>query len=189
MLLECDEIDIVITKTDRVSESQVASVSSASTSLLDELGTEPRLFHVSNTTGKGIDGLRTHLFDCNSEVRKETADDETCGLLVDRPTLSCQRGGRGRHRHRKCWKGLYSERSAYCLGVDVRQRVRANDVQDETASAGQRVALCVSGKVELNDIDRGDLLVDPDFCDMSERIDVSLKLLPRLSRPLKHLTL
>ena len=74
-------------------------------------------------------------------------------------------------------------------GVDVRvKEVRANDVQDETASAGQRVALCVSGKVELNNIDRGDLLVDPDFCDMSERIDVSLKLLPRLSRPLKHLT-
>ncbi|MEL0153960.1 MAG: SelB C-terminal domain-containing protein, partial [Halieaceae bacterium] len=50
------------------------------------------------------------------------------------------------------------------------------------------VALCISGKVELNDIDRGDLLVDPDFCDMSERIDVSLKLLPGRDRPLKHLT-
>ena len=62
MLLGVQQIDIVITKIDRVSESQVASVSSASTSIiLDELGTEPRLFHVSNTTGKGIDGLRTHL--------------------------------------------------------------------------------------------------------------------------------
>ena len=74
-------------------------------------------------------------------------------------------------------------------GVDVRvKEVRANDVQDEIAIAVQRVALCISGKVQLNDIDRGDLLVDPDFCDMSERIDVSLKLLPELSRPLKHLT-
>ena len=193
MLLGVQQIDIVITKIDRVSESQVASVSSASTSLiLDELGTEPRLFHVSNTTGKGIDGLRTHLFDCNSDLeKKKTADDETCGfrLSIDR---RFHVKGAGVVVTGTASAGRVSVGDTLSLlprGVDVRvKEVRANDVQDETASAGQRVALCVSGKVELNDIDRGDLLVDPDFCDMSERIDVSLKLLPRLSRPLKHLT-
>ena len=193
MLLGVQQIDIVITKIDRVSESQVASVSSASTSLiLDELGTEPRLFHVSNTTGKGIDGLRTHLFDCNSDLeKKKSADDETCGfrLSIDR---RFHVKGAGVVVTGTASAGRVSVGDTLSLlprGVDVRvKEVRANDVQDETASAGQRVALCVSGKVELNDIDRGDLLVDPDFCDMSERIDVSLKLLPRLSRPLKHLT-
>ena len=193
MLLGVQQIDIVITKIDRVSESRVASVSSASKSIiLDELGTEPRVFHVSNTTGKGIDGLRTHLFDCNSDVeKKKTADDEAYGfrLSIDR-----------RFHVKGAGVVVTGTASAgrVCVGdtlrlvprgVDVRvKEVRANDVKDETASAGQRVALCISGKVELTDIDRGDLLVDPDFCDVSERIDVSLKLLPRLSRPLKHLT-
>ena len=193
MLLGVQQIDIIITKIDRVSESQVASVSSASKSIiLDELGTEPRVFHVSNTTGKGIDGLRTHLFDCNTEIeKKRSADDEACGfrLSIDR-----------RFHVKGAGVVVTGTASAgrVCVGdtlrllprgVDVRvKEVRANDVQDETAIAGQRVALCISGKVDLNDIDRGNLLVDPDFCDMSERLDVSLRLLPRLSRPLKHLT-
>ena len=193
MLLGVQQIDIVITKVDRVLENQVASVSSASKSIiLDELGTEPRVFHVSNKTGKGIDGLRTHLFDCNSDVeKKKTADDEAYGfrLSIDR-----------RFHVKGAGVVVTGTASAgrVCVGdtlrlvpkgVDVRvKELRANDVKDETASAGQRVALCISGKVELSDIDRGDLLVDPDFCDVSERIDVSLKLLPRLSRPLKHLT-
>ena len=193
MLLGVQQIDIVITKIDRVSERQVASVSSASKSIiLDELGTEPRVFHVSNTTGKGIDGLRNHLFDCNSNIeQKKSADDEAHGfrLSIDRRfhvkgagVVVTGTASAGKVRIGDTLRLLPR-------GVDVRvKELRANDVQDETSSAGQRVALCISGKFELNDIDRGDLLVDPDFCDMSERIDVSLKLLPRLSRPLKHLT-
>ena len=193
MLLGVQQIDIVITKIDRVSESQVASVSSATESIVcDEIGIDPRVFHVSNTTGKGIDGLRTHLFDCNIDVeKKKTADGGAHGfrLSIDR-----------RFHVKGAGVVVTGTASAgrVCVGdtlrllprgVDVRvKEVRANDVKDETASAGQRVALCISGKVELTDIDRGDLLVDPDFCDVSERIDVSLKLLPRLSRPLKHLT-
>ena len=193
ILLGVKQIDIVITKIDRVSESQVASVSSATECIVrDETGIVPRVFHVSNTTGKGIDGLRTHLFDCNSDVeKKKTADGGACGfrLSIDR-----------RFHVKGAGVVVTGTASAgrVCVGdtlrlvprgVDVRvKEVRANDVQDNTAIAGQRVALCISGKVELNDIDRGDLLVDPDFCDMSERIDVALKLLPGLSRPLKHLT-
>ena len=193
MLLGVQQIDIVITKIDRVLASQVASVSSASKSIiLDELGTEPRVFHVSNTTGKGIDGLRTHLFDCNIDVeKKKTADDGAHGfrLSIDR---RFHVKGAGVVVTGTASAGRVCTGDTLRLlprGVDVRvKEVRANDVQDETAIAGQRVALCISGKVELTDIDRGDLLVDPDFCDVSERIDVSLKLLQRLSRPLKHLT-
>ena len=192
-LLGVQRIDVVITKIDRVPETRVASVSSAIESIVcEELGIEPRVFHVSNTTGEGIDGLRTHLFDCNIDVeKKKTADGGAHGfrLSIDR-----------RFHVKGAGVVVTGTASAgrVCVGdtlrllprgVDVRvKEVRANDVKDETASAGQRVALCISGKVELTDIDRGDLLVDPDFCDMSERADVSLKLLPRLARPLKHLT-
>ena len=193
ILLGVKQIDIVITKIDRVSESQVASVSSAIESIVRDVSAiDPNVFHVSNTAGIGIDGLRNHLLDCNNErEKKKNAADGAQGfrLSIDR-----------RFHVKGAGVVVTGTASAgkVCVGdtlrllprgVDVRvKEVRANDVQDETASAGQRVALCISGKIELNDIVRGGLLVDADFCDMSERIDVSLKLLPGLSRPLKHLT-
>lgn len=192
-LLGVQWIDVVITKIDRVPESQVASVSSAVESIVRDLNaSNPSIFYVSNTTGTGIDGLRNHLFDCNNEIeKKRNADDGAHGfrLSIDR-----------RFHVKGAGVVVTGTASAgtVCMGdtlrllprgVDVRvKEVRANDIKDETASAGQRVALCISGKVELNDIDRGDLIVDPDFCNMSERVDVSLKLLPGLARPLKHLT-
>ena len=192
-LLGVQWIDVVITKIDRVPESQVASVSSAVESIVRDLNaSNPSIFYVSNTTGTGIDGLRNHLFDCNNEIeKKRNADDGAHGfrLSIDR-----------RFHVKGAGVVVTGTASAgkVCMGdtlrllprgVDVRvKEVRANDIKDETASAGQRVALCISGKVELNDIDRGDLLVDTDFCNMSERVDVSLKLLPGLARPLKHLT-
>ena len=192
-LLGVQWIDVVITKIDRVPESQVASVSSAVESIVRDLNaSNPSIFYVSNTTGTGIDGLRKHLFDCNNEIeKKRNADDGAHGfrLSIDR-----------RFHVKGAGVVVTGTASAgtVCMGdtlrllprgVDVRvKEVRANDIKDETASAGQRVALCISGKVELNDIDRGDLIVDPDFCNMSERVDVSLKLLPGLARPLKHLT-
>ena len=193
MLLGVQWIDVVVTKIDRVPESQVASVSSAVESIVrDVTGIDPSVFHVSNTTGIGIDGLRNHLFDCNNEMAlKKNPDNEAHGfrLSIDR-----------RFHVKGAGVVVTGTASAgkVCVGdtlrllprgIDVRiKEVRANDIQDNTAIAGQRVALCLSGKVELADIDRGDLLVDPDLCEMSERIDVSIKLLPTLSRSLKHLT-
>lgn len=193
MLLGVQQIDIVITKIDRVSESQVASVSSAIESIVRDVNAiDPNVFQVSNTAGTGIDDLRNHLFERDKEVEsKKHHKSEAHGfrLSIDR-------------RFHVKGSGVVVTGTAsagkVCVGdtlrllprgVDVRiKEVRANDLKDETASAGQRVALCISGKVELNDIARGDLLVDPDFCNMSERIDVSLKLLPGRDRPLKHLT-
>lgn len=192
-LLGVQQIDIVITKIDRVSASHVASASSAIASLVrDANAVNPSVFHVSNTAGTGVDDLRTHLFEQNSEMeRNANSENEVHGfrLSIDR-------------RFHIKGSGIVVTGTAsagrVCIndtlkllprGVDVRvKEVRANDVQNDTASAGQRVALCISGKAELNDIDRGDLLVDTDFTEMSERLDVSLKLLPGLSRPLKHLT-
>ena len=192
-LLGVQRIDVVITKIDRVPESRVAAVSSAIESIVCDLtAIDPSVFHVSNTIGTGIDDLRNHLFDCNKGIEeKKNAANEAHGfrLSIDR-----------RFHVKGAGVVVTGTASAgrVCVGdtlrllprgADVRvKEVRANDVKDETASAGQRVALCISGRVELNDIDRGDMLVDPDFCDLSERIDVSVKLLPGLSRPLKHLT-
>ena len=72
------------------------------------------------------------------------------------------------------------------LEVRVRE-LRANDVMVKSAVAGQRVALCLAGKVELGDIDRGDCLVEPTLDQLSQRLDVELTLLSDAPNALKHL--
>ena len=74
-------------------------------------------------------------------------------------------------------------------GLEVRVReLRANDVMVKSAAAGQRVALCLAGKVELGDIDRGDCLVEPALDQLSQRLDVQLSLLSDAPTALKHLS-
>ena len=190
-LLGVRQIDIVITKVDRVSASQTASVSSVIESIVRDAGhTDPSVFYVSNTTNTGIDDLRAHLFERNNESEVNTKN-EAHGfrLSIDRRFHIKGSGVVVTGTASAGKVGVGDTLKLLPRGVDVRvKEVRANDVQDETASAGQRVALCISGKVELNDIDRGDLLVEADLSEMSQRIDVSLELLPELPRPLKHLT-
>jgi selenocysteine-specific elongation factor len=74
-------------------------------------------------------------------------------------------------------------------GLEVRVReLRANDAMVKSAAAGQRVALCLAGKLELNDIDRGDCLVEPALAQLSQRLDVQLSLLSDAPTTLKHLS-
>ncbi|MCH1602373.1 MAG: SelB C-terminal domain-containing protein, partial [Luminiphilus sp.] len=56
-----------------------------------------------------------------------------------------------------------------------------------SASAGQRVALCLAGKVELSDVDRGDCLVEPALDQLSRRLDAQVTLSSDAPIALKHL--
>lgn len=55
----------------------------------------------------------------------------------------------------------------------------------ETAFAGQRAAINLTG-VEHDQIKRGDVLLVPDFLEMSTRIDLELHALSSIEYPLKH---
>lgn len=192
-LLGVKQIDIVVTKIDCASEKQVHAVSSEIRSLVrDQSDADPRVFHVSNTTGAGIDELRTYLLDRTNELNNQRANvTETRGfrLSIDRRfhvkgagIVVTGTASAGRVR-----VGDVLQLIPHAIDMRVKE-VRANDVRGETATAGQRVALCIAGKLALKDIERGDLLVDVNFAEMSERIDVSLRLLPQLANPLKHLS-
>ena len=192
-LLGVKDIDIVVTKIDRAPEDQIAAVASSVSALVSETtGADPSVFRVSNATLLGIDTLRETLLN----IARKRADEQTDRSAKHGFRLSIDRRfhvrGAGIVATGTASAGQVSVGDVLHLlprGIDVRvKEVRANDVQNETATAGQRVALCISGKVELNDIERGDLLVDSNFSETSERVDVSLKLLPQLARPLKHLS-
>ena len=192
-LLGVKDIDIVVTKIDRAPEDQIAAVANSVSALVSETtGADPSVFRVSNATLLGIDTLRETLLN----IARKRADEQTDRSAKHGFRLSIDRRfhvrGAGIVATGTASAGQVSVGDVLHLlprGIDVRvKEVRANDVQNETATAGQRVALCISGKVELNDIERGDLLVDSNFSETSERVDVSLKLLPQLARPLKHLS-
>lgn len=192
-LLGVKDVDVVVTKIDRAPEDQIAAVANSVSALVSETtGADPSVFRVSNATLSGIDALRETLFN----IARNRADEQTDQSAKHGFRLSIDRRfhvrGAGIVTTGTASAGQVSVGDVLHLlprGIDVRvKEVRANDVQNETATAGQRVALCISGKVELNDIERGDLLVDSTFSETSERVDVSLKLLPELARPLKHLS-
>mgnify|MGYP001280802752 FL=1 len=192
-LLGVKDVDVVVTKIDRAPEDQIAAVANSVSALVSETtGADPSVFRVSNATLSGIDALRETLFN----IARNRADEQTDQSAKHGFRLSIDRRfhvrGAGIVTTGTASAGQVSVGDVLHLlprGIDVRvKEVRANDVQNETATAGQRVALCISGKVELNDIERGDLLVDSAFSETSERVDVSLKLLPELARPLKHLS-
>ena len=192
-LLGVKDIDIVVTKIDRAPEDQIAAVARSVSALVRATtGVDQSVFRVSNMTLSGIDALRGTLLNIARERANEETDQNTkhgFRLSIDR---RFHVRGAGIVATGTASAGRVSVGDVLHLlprGIDVRvKEVRANDVQDETATAGQRVALCISGKVELDDIDRGDLLVDSNFSEISERVDVSLKLLPEPARPLKHLS-
>ena len=192
-LLGLKDVDIVVTKIDRVPEDQIAAVARSVSALVSATtGADPSVFRVSNVTLSGIDALRGTLLN----IARKRANEQTNQSTKHGFRLSIDRRfhvrGAGIVTTGTASAGQVSVGDVLHLlprGIDVRvKEVRANDVQGETATAGQRVALCISGKVELDDIDRGDLLVDSNFSEISERVDVSLKLLPEHARPLKHLS-
>ena len=189
MLLGVKHIDAVITKIDRCSSVQVdAAVKAAKHLIYEVTAVEPQIFGVSSTNGTGIEELRAHLLSVEQHSG-EYAEQQCFRLSIDR-RFHIKGAGivvTGTASAGQVSVGDTLKLLPQDLELRVRE-VRANDVKGESAHAKQRVALCVSGKITLDDIHRGDTLVDPSAASLSERIDVSVRLLPNVSRPVKHLS-
>ena len=182
------DIDIVITKIDAVKPERVVQVAQRARELVDaRCESEGELFQVSSVTGDGIDALKSHLESLPPKGRDQALE-RGFRLSIDRRfhvsgaglvvtgTASTGTVGVGDH--------LILQPKE--LEIRVRE-LRANDVMVKSAVAGQRVALCLAGKVELGDIDRGDCLVEPTLDQISQRLDVQLTLLSDTPTALKHL--
>ena len=188
-VLGVTDIDIVITKIDAVTPERVVEVAQKARELVDaRCESEGKVFQVSSVTGDGIDALKSHLESLQPKVRDQALE-RGFRLSIDR---RFHVSGAGLVVTGTASTGTISVGDHLILqpkGLEVRVReLRANDAMVKSAAAGQRVALCLAGKVELNDIDRGDCLVEPALAQLSQRLDVQLSLLSDAPTALKHLS-
>ncbi len=187
-VLGVTDIDIVITKIDAVTPERVVEVAQKARELVDaRCESEGKVFQVSSVAGDGIDALKSHLKSLRPKGRDQALE-RGFRLSIDR---RFHVSGAGLVVTGTASTGTINVGDHLILqpkGLEVRVReLRANDVMVKSAAAGQRVALCLAGKVELSDIDRGDCLVELGLDQLSQRLDVKLTLLSDAQTALKHL--
>ncbi|MDB5731793.1 MAG: selB [Variovorax sp.] len=179
-LLGLARATVAITKIDRldatVREARLAEVRAQVEALLapTSLAGAPA-FEVSALTGEGMEALRRHLVEAARTVR---AHDDALAfrLAVDRAfTLP----GVGTVVTGSAYGGTVRVGDELLLmpaGRPVRVRgLHAQDVQVETAHAGQRCALALAG-VGKDEVRRGDWVCAPGIALASVRLDVQLTL-------------
>lgn len=187
-ILGVEQLTVAISKTDRVESGRLDAVEDAVRVLLEARDwRDPALFRVSNEDGSGVDALKDHLLrQARQQARRAAAGGFR--LSIDR-AFSAR--GAGLVVTGTASAGSVRAGDSLLLlpaGREVRVRgLRSHDASTGQAFAGERVALNLAGRVEHDDIERGDWLVDPDRALMSTRLDVSFRLLDDASFALKHL--
>ena len=183
-------IDIVITKIDRNTTERCNEVANQARALMADRARlqDPFAFFVSSMTGTGIADLASHLAQA-TEQRDDVNLDQGFRLSIDR---CFHVKGAGVVVTGTASTGSATVGDTLTLlpqGQEIRIReLRSNDLVSDTALAGQRVALCLAGKVNVEDINRGDCLVDATLAHQATRVDVQLSLLTTSPVPLKHLS-
>jgi selenocysteine-specific elongation factor len=187
-LLGVGQLTVVISKTDRVTSDRLQAVKDEIVVILTARPwSNVEIFPVSNTTGEGISALQSHLLACAAQ----TAARRSAGYFRLSTDRAFTARGAGLVVTGTASSGSVQVGDSLTLlpqGIDVRVRnIRAHDEPVERASAGQRVALNISGKLETDAIERGDWLVDPKIARTANRLDVSFSMLPDAPFAIKHL--
>jgi selenocysteine-specific elongation factor len=169
-------ITVALTKADRVSEERISEVRSQINTLL---GNVP-VFITAATDGLGIDELRQHIQALPErphprQHRFRLAIDRAftvkgAGLVVTGTALSGE---------------VNVGDTLWLTGADKPMRVRglhAQNQQTESAYAGQRIALNISGDAQKADISRGDWLLAEKPLQAVERVIVQLEAHTALSQ-------
>jgi selenocysteine-specific elongation factor len=181
---------VALTKIDRVEAPRIAEVRQEIESLLQTgpLAGAP-ILPVSSVTGEGIDTLRSALIEQAAQVRSRSEDGHF-RLAVDR-AFSVTGAGvvvtgtafAGRVR-------VGDELTLSPAGRSVRVRgLHAQNQESQEAQAGQRVALNLAGdRLAVEQVCRGDWLLQPELHAATQRIDIEFTLLPSEARQLRHWT-
>jgi len=183
-LLGVEHYLLVVSKCDRVDEQRLEQVCSEASALLPE---NTPLFTVSNTTGAGVDKLRTEL---ERQARRWTARAASghFRMSVDR---AFHLQGRGLILTGTIASGTINNGASIVLQPQQKiLRVRGIHTQDapaKHANAGERCALNVSGDIHKDDIERGDWVASEACIGTSSRFDARIRLLADAAFPLKHL--
>ncbi|MCI0917345.1 selenocysteine-specific translation elongation factor [Pseudomonas stutzeri] len=181
---------VALTKIDRVEAPRVAEVRQQVEALLQAgpLAGAP-IFPVSSITGEGIDALRAALIAQAADVRARSEDGHF-RLAIDR-TFSVT--GAGVVVTGTAFAGRVKVGDELALSPAGRTvRVRGLHAQNQAAQeahAGQRVALNLAGdRLAVEQINRGDWLLNPELQAPTRRIDIEFTLLPGEARELRHWT-
>ncbi|WP_432664258.1 selenocysteine-specific translation elongation factor [Wukongibacter baidiensis] len=143
------------------------------------------LIPVSSVQGTGIEELKNHITKLTENVEQKDAS-EPLRLPVDRVfTMS----GFGTIVTGTLIEGTISEKQSVTVfpkGLEAKVRnIQVHGKSVPEAYAGQRVAINLTG-VKKEDIDRGDVLAEPDSMKNSMIIDVKLNLLKSSNRKIEH---
>jgi selenocysteine-specific elongation factor len=167
-------LTVALTKADRVSEARIDEVRESVLETVKEFGwQDAALFVTAATSGTGIDEIREHLLSLPERAhprqhRFRLAIDRAftvkgAGLVVTGTALSGE---------------VKIGDSLWLTGADKPMRVRGLHAQNskaESAFAGQRIALNISGDAEKLDIKRGDWLLAEQPLQPVERVIVQLQ--------------
>ncbi|RJT27792.1 selenocysteine-specific translation elongation factor [Buttiauxella izardii] len=167
-------LTVALTKADRVSESRIEEVRNSVLETVKEFGWQDAVvFVTAATSGTGIDEIREHLLSLPERVhprqhRFRLAIDRAftvkgAGLVVTGTALSGE---------------VKIGDSLWLTGADKPMRVRglhAQNSKTDSAFAGQRVAINISGDAEKLDIKRGDWLLAEQPLQPVERVIVQLQ--------------
>jgi selenocysteine-specific elongation factor len=181
---------VAVSKADRVDAGRVAQVCAEVAALMapGPLADAPQ-FVVSSRSGEGLAALRHAL----TEEARRTRARYTQGyfrLGIDR---AFSVAGAGVVVTGTALAGQVRVGDELLLGPTGRRvRVRGLHAQNRearTARAGQRVALNLAGeRLAVDQVQRGDWLLDPTLHAPTTRIDIRLRVLPSETRALRHWT-
>lgn len=187
-VLGVPKLVLVITKVDKVEESQRQAVEQALHTLLAGYRFEHlNTFNVDNLNGLGIDGLRRFLL---SIAGNDTArpQDGAFRMAIDR---AFNVKGAGLVVTGTTSSGaVHVGETLSLFPANVEARVRALRVHDDEATlatAGQRCAINLAGGATLDDVARGHWLLGAQCGPASAVIDADVTLLASAPFALKHL--
>ncbi|MCT8264106.1 selenocysteine-specific translation elongation factor [Proteus terrae] len=183
-LAGCPQVTIILTKADRVTPERIEEVRSQTIDVLANLGwQQPDIFVTSAPSGEGIPALRDYLVELHQQEQQHPQWHKRFRLAIDR-VFSIK--GAGLVVTGTALAGQISVGDTFWLtGADKPVRIRALHAQNqpvESAGAGHRIAINITGDVSKENVSRGDWLLSqvPNY--QSHKILVSLI----GDEPLKH---
>ncbi|SUC16005.1 selenocysteinyl-tRNA-specific translation factor [Proteus vulgaris] len=183
-LAGCPQVTVILTKADRVTSARIEEVRAQTTDVLANLGWQhPDIFVTSAPSGEGIPALRDYLVELHQQEQQHPQWHKRFRLAIDR-VFSIK--GAGLVVTGTALAGQISVGDTFWLtGTDKPARIRALHAQNhpvESAGAGHRIAINITGDVSKENVSRGDWLLSQKPNYQAHKVLVSLI----ADEPLKH---
>ncbi|MEQ4924711.1 selenocysteine-specific translation elongation factor [Proteus hauseri] len=183
-LAGCPRVTVILTKADRVSSQRIEEVRQQISDFLANLGWHDfAIFVTSAPTGEGIPELRNYLVALHQQAQQHPQWHKRFRLAIDR-VFSIK--GAGLVVTGTALAGQISVGDTFWLtGADKPVRIRALHAQNqpvESAGAGHRIAINITGDISKDNVSRGDWLLSQQPNYQAHKVLVSLV----TDEPLKH---